>query len=111
MHIVIDDGKLALRVNVIVVAGHPVDTRTQEPKSRVRRIIGNIEISQTDDGMIEVGANFQATEVRVNVNTPFFWHGRYIYRLRPEGDDFRIRLKKVLLLNNDQEMTQLTFLV
>ena len=84
---------------------------TQEPKSRVRRILGNIEISETSDGLIEVGANFQATEVRVNVNTPFFWHGRYIYHLRPEGDDFKIRLKKVLLLNNDQEMTQLTFLV
>jgi len=37
--------------------------------------------------------------------------GRSIHRLRREGDGFRISHKKVLLVNNDEVIDNLTFLV
>ena len=36
---------------------------------------------------------------------------RILHTLRPSGDSFRIALKKVLLLNNDEAIDNLTFLV
>jgi hypothetical protein len=37
--------------------------------------------------------------------------GRAIHKLRPEGDDFKIAYKKVLLINNDVVINNLTFLI
>jgi hypothetical protein len=34
-----------------------------------------------------------------------------LHTLRPAGESFRIALKKVLLLNNDEPIDNLTFLV
>jgi Ring hydroxylating beta subunit len=36
---------------------------------------------------------------------------RMLHTLRPAGESFRIALKKVLLLNNDEPIDNLTFLV
>lgn len=80
---------------------------TQEPRSRLRRIIGNIEIRPQDDHL-QVFANFQVAELRPNNLDPTLWIGRSEYHLTGPEEDLRLRLKKVLLLNNDQEMTQLS---
>jgi 3-phenylpropionate/cinnamic acid dioxygenase small subunit len=37
--------------------------------------------------------------------------GRAIHKLRYDGDNFKIALKKVLLINNDQVIHNLTFLI
>ena len=37
--------------------------------------------------------------------------GRAIHKLRPDGDSYKIAYKKVLLINNDQVINNLTFLI
>ena len=83
---------------------------TQEPRSRLRRIMGNIEIFPGNDHL-QVWANFQAAELRPNDPDPTLWIGRSEYHLVGPPGDLRMRRKKVLLLNNDQEMTQLSCLL
>ena len=81
----------------------------QEPKSRMRRLISNIEIEDAGNGDLMVSSNFILVELRRSKQDVFA--GRTIHRLRPEGDSFRISHKKVLLVNNDEVIDNLTFLV
>jgi len=81
----------------------------QEPKSRMRRLISNIEIAEAPNGDLTVSSNFILVELRRSKQDVFA--GRTIHRLRPEGDGFRISNKKVLLVNNDEVIDNLTFLV
>jgi 3-phenylpropionate/cinnamic acid dioxygenase small subunit len=81
----------------------------QEPKSRMRRLISNIEIEDAGDGDLMVSSNFILVELRRSKQDVFA--GRTIHRLRPEGDSFRISHKKVLLVNNDEVIDNLTFLI
>ena len=81
----------------------------QDPKSRMRRLISNIEIEEAGNGDLIVSSNFILVELRRSKQDVFA--GRTIHRLRPEGDSFRISQKKVLLVNNDEVIDNLTFLV
>jgi benzoate/toluate 1,2-dioxygenase subunit beta len=81
----------------------------QEPKSRMRRLISNIEIEQADNGELLVSSNFMLVELRRSKQDVFA--GRTIHRLRSEGGSFRISQKKVLLVNNDEVIDNLTFLI
>jgi benzoate/toluate 1,2-dioxygenase beta subunit len=81
----------------------------QDPKSRVRRVISNIEIDQAADGVVTTWSNFALGEFRRGGQDIFV--GRTLHRLRPEGDSFKILLKKVLLINSDGYIDNLTFLV
>ena len=80
----------------------------QSPRSRTRRLIANVEF-QAADGGYAVQSNFLLAELRRSRQDLFA--GRTIHTLRPAGDGFRIALKKVLLLNNDEPIDNLTFLV
>lgn len=84
---------------------------TQEPRSRLRRLVSNIEIYDHPDGLVQTFSNFHLTELRVNRRDPVEWIGRTEHRLRPHGDDFKLAYKKVMLINNDHEMTQLSCMV
>jgi 3-phenylpropionate/cinnamic acid dioxygenase small subunit len=84
---------------------------TQEPRSRLRRLVSNIEIYDGPDGLIQTFSNFHLTELRANRRDPVEWIGRTEHRLRPYGSDFRLVFKKVMLINNDHEMTQLSCMV
>lgn len=85
---------------------------TQEPRSRLRRVLSNIEIEPVidgaDDGRLEVHSNFHLNELRPSTSTQVVWTGHTIHHLLPAGDGFQIALKKVLLLNNDEELPQLS---
>jgi 3-phenylpropionate/cinnamic acid dioxygenase small subunit len=81
----------------------------QDPKSRMRRVIANIEIEEGDEGEVTVYSNFNLTELRRSQQRTFA--GRTIHKLRPEGNSFKIAYKKVLLVNNDEVISNLTFLV
>ncbi|SRR5579884_1005093 len=81
----------------------------QEPKSRMRRVVSNIEMEEGANGEITVFANFMLAELRRGVQDVFA--GRTIYRLRPAGDSFKLAYKKVLLVNNDEYIDNLTFLI
>jgi benzoate/toluate 1,2-dioxygenase subunit beta len=80
----------------------------QAPQSRLRRLISNIEIDQ-DNGGLTVQSNFILIESRrSNLTT---WAGRTTHLLVPTGASFRIRRKTVLLVNCDDAIDNIAFLV
>jgi 3-phenylpropionate/cinnamic acid dioxygenase small subunit len=81
----------------------------QEPKSRMRRVVSNIVIEEAENGEIVVASNFMLAELRRGKQDIFA--GRTIHRLRPHENSFKIVSKKVLLVNNDEPIDNLTFLI
>jgi benzoate/toluate 1,2-dioxygenase subunit beta len=81
----------------------------QEPKSRMRRVVSNIVTQEAENGDIVVFSNFLLTELRRGKQDTFA--GRTIHRLRPDNDSFKLASKKVLLVNNDEHIDNLTFLI
>jgi 3-phenylpropionate/cinnamic acid dioxygenase small subunit len=80
----------------------------QEPKAPMRRVISNVEATPRGRD-IEVLSNFILVEARRG--TQFLWAGQSTHRLRRVGAELRIAFKKVVLVNNDQEIPSLQFLV
>src|SRR5262245_6316927 len=83
--------------------------QAMDPKPRMRRVISNIEVEPIDNGKLTVRSNFILCMARAN--TQQLWCGRSIHGLVREHDSFRISEKKVLLINSDQEMPLLQFLI
>ena len=81
----------------------------QDPKSRMRRLVSNVETEDGDDGDTVAYSNFDLTEVRRGERRTIA--GRTMYRLRRRGDDFEIVQKKVMLVDNDEPIRNLTFLL
>jgi 3-phenylpropionate/cinnamic acid dioxygenase small subunit len=82
----------------------------QEPKSRLLRLISNVEIGDAaDNGDITVYANFHLTELRRSRQRLIA--GRTQHKLRPTDGSFKIVLRKVMLLTNDEVIDNLTFLI
>ena len=81
----------------------------QEPRSRMRRVVSNIVIEEVDQGEILAYSNFLLAELRHGKQDIFA--GRAIHRLRPYQGSFRLVAKKVLLINNDEPIDNLTFLI
>jgi 3-phenylpropionate/cinnamic acid dioxygenase small subunit len=80
----------------------------QQPRSRTRRLIANVEVRESDGGYA-VESNCVIAELRRSRQNIFA--ARMLRTLRPSSDSFRIALKKVLLLNNDEPIDNLTFRV
>jgi 3-phenylpropionate/cinnamic acid dioxygenase small subunit len=81
----------------------------QEPKSRMRRVVSNIVIKEVEDGEVVASSNFLLTELRRGKQDIFA--GRTTHRLRPDNGSFKLVSKKVLLVNNDEHIDNLTFLI
>ncbi len=81
----------------------------QDPPSRMRRLITNVQIDESNESEIVVNSNFLLVELRQHVQN--IWAGRTIHKLRPENGSFRMALKKVLLVNNAEAIPRLTFLL
>jgi len=81
----------------------------QEPKSRMRRVVSNIVSTETENGEILTQSNFLLAELRRGKQDMFA--GRTIHRLRPYQRSFKLVFKKVLLVNNDESIDNLTFLI
>ena len=83
---------------------------TQEPKSRMRRLISNIEIGPiAGNGDIEVYSNFVLSELRCGLQTVYF--AGQIHRLHPDRKGFKLAFKKVMLVNNNDPIHNLSFLI
>jgi 3-phenylpropionate/cinnamic acid dioxygenase small subunit len=107
MSIVYDNrSRIALRVRQL-----KHDKRhSQNPRSRLRRLLANIEVLESDDdGAVVVGANFIVYESRDRGTT--VWGGRNEYRLRQVDGQWRMARKKVMLVDNDRPLSTLAFLV
>jgi p-cumate 2,3-dioxygenase subunit beta len=64
------------------------------PWSRTRRIVGNVRILSSNDGELEVAANFAIYRSRRDVSV---YMGQYHYRLVRDGDSFKIRFRRAEL--------------
>lgn len=80
----------------------------QTPRSSLRRVVSNIEVTPVD-GVIDVAANFLLVESRHGRQT--LWAGRTRYKLRVDGTEFRLAMKKVELVNRDDAISNLAFLI
>ncbi|PHR62247.1 MAG: ring-hydroxylating dioxygenase subunit beta [Robiginitomaculum sp.] len=106
MSIIYDNrSRIALRIRQF----HTGKRYAQEPKSGVRRVTSNIEVTTLENGEIEARANSIIFEA--NLRGEFTWACRYIYNLRRKGDGFEMKKKTVLLANNDKALYTLAFLV
>ncbi|HZP27106.1 MAG TPA: aromatic-ring-hydroxylating dioxygenase subunit beta [Dehalococcoidia bacterium] len=82
---------------------------SQEPASRVRHMLSNMELVATEGDAVTISSNFGIFEVRKGVQKTYA--GRVEHHLRREGEGWKIAFKKVELLNNDDPIDNLTFLV
>ena len=82
----------------------------QEPHSRMCRIVSNVEIGPIlENGDLEVRSKYVLGELRDGRQTTYF--ARQLHFLRADPNGLRMSFKKVMLVNNDEPIHNLTFLV
>jgi 3-phenylpropionate/cinnamic acid dioxygenase small subunit len=81
----------------------------QRPRSRLTRVVSNIEVEPGENGEVVAHSAFVLCEIRKNETR--FWAGRNLHVLVRGDDGFQIKLKKVMLANNDTVMSNLTFII
>jgi 3-phenylpropionate/cinnamic acid dioxygenase small subunit len=81
----------------------------QEPPSRMRRIISNLEVLATEGHDTLVAANFILFEVVRGHRVT--WAGRTDYRLRVVDGQVRMAAKTVRLVDNEIAVTSIGFLI
>ena len=72
-------------------------------------MVSNVEVESDGGDDVIVYSTFVLCEIRKNETR--FWAGRNRYVLVRDGDGFLIKLKKVMLANNDTVMPNLTFVI
>jgi 3-phenylpropionate/cinnamic acid dioxygenase small subunit len=106
MSIVYDNrSRIALRVKQF----HTGKRFSQTPRSRLRRIVSNIELLSQDEKHIVVTSNAMVFESGRRGDT--IWASRNEYKLRREGDVLRMAAKKVILVNNETALYSMAFLI
>jgi benzoate/toluate 1,2-dioxygenase beta subunit len=81
----------------------------QDRTLKIRRLISNFEIEEAGGMETKVESNFIIVEVRGS--SQYMWCGRSVHILRKLGEELKIARKTVFLVNADQEMPSLHFLV
>lgn len=88
----------------------------QNPRSRTVHLVGNVEVMEEEAGPRIVCSMFVAElrpggDRQVGLNRTRVLAGRCEYRVRYEADRWRITLKKLLLIESDQPLYNLTFIL
>lgn len=90
----------------------------QNPRSRTMHLTGNVEVEEPDaSGDVLVRCNQVITELRsggrlqVGLNQQRSFSARGEYLLRHTSQGWRIRLKKLILIDADQPLYNLTFVL
>jgi benzoate/toluate 1,2-dioxygenase beta subunit len=81
----------------------------QSPTSRLARVVGNIEIVGDRGGDVATSSTFILHESRTRSLTT--WAGRVDHVLRHDGDALRMAAKTVRLVDNDQPLLTMAFLL
>jgi 3-phenylpropionate/cinnamic acid dioxygenase small subunit len=82
----------------------------QDPKSRLSRVVSNVEVEpDAVSGSLVVYSTFNLIAHRKGRTDVFA--GRVTHRLIPEDGEVRMASKKVVLIDNDSKIMNLTFLV
>jgi 3-phenylpropionate/cinnamic acid dioxygenase small subunit len=106
MSIIYDNrSRIALRIKQF----HTGKRYTQDPRSRLRRLLSNIELLGREDDDIRVGANALIYESALRGDTIWVARNEYLLRNTPLG--WRMARKKVVLVNNDKALRTLSFLI
>lgn len=85
---------------------------SQDPPSRIRHLISNVEVVEEHaNGEVTVSSNFAAFEIRRAIYGERYFVGRYEHLLRRENGSWRVASKKIELLNNDAPIENLTFIL
>lgn len=106
MSIVYDNrSRIALRVRQLLSGRH----YSQEPRSRLRHFVTNIEITGRKGNEIAAGCNAMVFESNLRGET--IWAARTAYVLRLNGGTLSLARKTVTLVNNDKPLYTLSFLI
>jgi 3-phenylpropionate/cinnamic acid dioxygenase small subunit len=81
---------------------------SQDPPSKMRRIVSNFELVASDITSVTVAANFVLYEFRFALVT---WAGRYVYRIRTDGESLHLAAKTVHLVNAGAPIPTMSFLI
>ncbi len=81
----------------------------QNPPSKTRRLISNVQIVETEENRAIISSVFLMYELRRGRERIFA--GRYEHRMRYENGGWKIATKKAVLVNNDEVIDNLTFIV
>jgi 3-phenylpropionate/cinnamic acid dioxygenase small subunit len=97
------------RISLRVKQFHTGKRFSQTPKSRLRRIVSNIEILEQCESEFRVTCNAMVFETSLRGDT--VWASRNEYKLRPCDTGFQMVLKKVILVNNETALQSMSFLI
>ncbi|MGH7933989.1 MAG: aromatic-ring-hydroxylating dioxygenase subunit beta [Candidatus Binataceae bacterium] len=81
----------------------------QRPASKTRRLVSNVQLDEAAEDRAKVASAFLLYELRQNRQRVFA--GRYEHRMRLERGCWKIAAKKAVLVNNDEVIDNLTFIV
>ncbi len=106
MSIIYDNrSRIALRIRQY----HTGKRFSQTPQSRLRRLISNIEVMEDDGSELSVGSNVLIFENQTRGDV--LWAARTEYRLRRVDGALRMARKTVNLVNNQDALYSMAFLV
>ncbi|VTU45575.1 2-halobenzoate 1,2-dioxygenase small subunit (plasmid) [Variovorax sp. SRS16] len=97
------------RISLRIRQFHTGKRFSQTPRSRLRRIVSNIEILDQGDEHVLVTSNAMVFESHIRGDT--IWASRNEYKLRLTADGIRMALKKVVLVNNETALYSMAFLI
>ena len=85
---------------------------SQTPASSIRRLLSNIEVEKMGTGEFVVSANFLLLELSIQAkHETHLWGGRTIHQLRSVNGELKMFGKKVILVNANEPISNLTFLI
>lgn len=85
------------------------DRHSQIPRSRTQHLISNLEVEELGEAEVTVRSGFLVVESRLGEMN--LWPGKAVHRLRKEEGTLKIVMKKIVLVNNDQPITSMAFLL
>ena len=108
-HIYDNRARIETRVKLLQTGVRP----SQEPASRMRRLVSNIEVEAVgEDGELVAGSNFILAELAVQARRELhWWAGRATHRLRRVDGELRMTRKTVVLVNAAEPLPNLAFLI
>jgi 3-phenylpropionate/cinnamic acid dioxygenase small subunit len=83
----------------------------QDPRSRIRHFISNIEILENGADEAVVSSSYAVFEIRRAIYGDRYFVGRCEHRLRRVDGEWKIAGKKIELLTNDAPIENLTFIM
>lgn len=106
MSIIYDNrSRIALRIRQL----HTGKRHAQAPRSRLRRVVSNVEILEASGEEVCVTSNALVFESNLRADT--VWASRNEHRLRRVDGQWRMARKTVYLVNNDKPLYSMSFLI